>query len=65
MLPNSRRSRPATPGMSREDFERLNEAIGTRSMPLRVEEFPLDRAVDAHHRIEQGRVEGKIVLRIR
>jgi NADPH:quinone reductase-like Zn-dependent oxidoreductase len=58
-------SLPFDGGMSREDFERLNEAIGTRSMPLRVEAFPLDRAVDAHRRIEQGRVEGKIVLRIR
>lgn len=58
-------SLPFDGGMSREDFERLNEAIGTRSMPLRVEVFPLDRAVDAHRRIEQGRVEGKIVLRIR
>jgi NADPH2:quinone reductase len=58
-------SLPFDGGMSREDFERLNEAIGTRSMPLRVEEFPLDRAVDAHRRIERGRVEGKIVLRIR
>jgi NADPH2:quinone reductase len=58
-------SLPFDAGMSREDFERLNEAIGTRSMPLRVEVFPLDHAVDAHRRIEQGRVEGKIVLRIR
>jgi NADPH2:quinone reductase len=58
-------SLPFDGGMSREDFERLNEAIGTRSMPLRVEAFPLGRAVDAHRRIEQGRVEGKIVLRIR
>ena len=55
-------SLPFDGGMSREDFERLNEAIGTRSMPLRVEEFPLDRAVDAHRRIEQGRVDGKIVF---
>jgi NADPH:quinone reductase len=52
-------------GMSRKDFEELNEAIGTRSIPLRVEVFPLDRAADAHRRIEQGHVEGKIVLRIR
>jgi NADPH2:quinone reductase len=58
-------SLPFDGGMSREDFERLNEAIGTHSMPLRVEEFPLDRAVDAHRRIEQGHIEGKIALRIR
>lgn len=58
-------SLPFDAGMSREDFERLNAAIGARSMPLRVELFPLDRAADAHRRIEQGRVEGKIALRIR
>jgi NADPH:quinone reductase len=58
-------SLPFDAGMSRNDFDRLNEAIGTHSMPLRVEVFPLDRVVDAHRRIEQGRVEGKIALRIR
>jgi len=51
--------------MARQAFERLNKAIGTRTIPLHVEEFPLDRVVDAHRRIEQGHVEGKIVLRIR
>jgi NADPH:quinone reductase len=56
---------PFDAGQKREDFELLNEAIGQRSMALRVEAFPLDRVVDAHRRIEQGHVEGKIVLRIR
>ncbi len=51
--------------MSRAAFESLNEAIGTRTIPLQVEEFPFARIVDAHRRIEQGHVEGKIVLRIR
>ena len=51
--------------MSHDAFERLNEAIGKRTIPLHIEEFPLDRVVDAHRRIEQGHVEGKIVLRIR
>jgi len=51
--------------MSHEAFERLNRAIGTQTIPLKTEEFPLDRVVDAHRRIEQGHVEGKIVLRIR
>jgi NADPH:quinone reductase len=50
--------------MSREAFELLNAAIGKRAIPLHVEEFPLDRVVDAHQRIEQGHVEGKIVLRL-
>ncbi len=56
---------PFDAGQKREDFELLNEAIGQRSMALRVEAFPLDRVVDAHRRIEQGHVEGKIVLSIR
>jgi NADPH:quinone reductase len=51
--------------MKREAFESLNQAIGDRTIPLRVQEFALDRIVDAHLRIEQGHVEGKIVLRIR
>jgi NADPH:quinone reductase len=51
--------------MKREAFESLNRAIGERTIPLHVEEFPFDRIVDAHRRIEQGHVEGKIVLRIR
>ncbi|HTZ53975.1 MAG TPA: NADP-dependent oxidoreductase [Candidatus Acidoferrum sp.] len=58
-------SRPFDGEMSREAFERLNTAIGTRTIPLKIEEFSLDRVADAHRRIEQGHVEGKIVLRIR
>lgn len=50
--------------MSREAFERLNRAIGKSTIPLRIEEFPLDRVVDAHRRIDQGHVEGKVVLRL-
>lgn len=51
--------------MSRGAFENLNTAIGDRTIPLHVEEFPFDRIVDAHRRIERGHVEGKVVLRIR
>ncbi len=51
--------------MSHAAIERLNAAIGSRTIPLRVQEFPLNDAVEAHHRIEQGHVVGKIVLRIR
>jgi NADPH:quinone reductase len=51
--------------MSRAAIERLNSAIGSRSIPLRVHEFPLKDVVEAHRRIEQGHVTGKIVLRIR
>jgi NADPH:quinone reductase-like Zn-dependent oxidoreductase len=51
--------------MSRAAIERLNTAIGSRTIPLRVQEFPLNAVVEAHQRIEQGHVVGKIVLRIR
>lgn len=51
--------------MSRQAFERLNKAIDSRSIPLRVEVFSLDDVVAAHRRFEQGHVIGKLVLRIR
>jgi NADPH2:quinone reductase len=50
--------------MSRNAFKALNKAIGSRTISLRVQVFSLERAVDAHRRIEQGHVIGKIVLRI-
>jgi NADPH:quinone reductase len=50
----------ASPGA----FQRLNAAIGSRTLPLRIEEFSLQDVVKAHRRIEQGHVVGKIVLRI-
>jgi NADPH:quinone reductase-like Zn-dependent oxidoreductase len=50
--------------MSREAFDRLNAAIGSRTIPLRTQVFPLNDVVAAHRRIEQGHVIGKIVLRI-
>ena len=51
--------------MSQEAFVRLNAAIGGRTIPLRTQVFPLKDVVDAHRRIEEGHVLGKIVLRIR
>jgi NADPH:quinone reductase len=51
--------------MSRAAIERLNTAIGSRTIPLRVHEFPLKDVVAGHRRIEQGHVIGKIVFRIR
>ena len=51
--------------MSRAAIDRLNAAIGSRTLPLRVQEFPMKDVVEAHHRIEQGHVIGKMVLRIR
>jgi NADPH:quinone reductase-like Zn-dependent oxidoreductase len=51
--------------MSHEAFVRLNAAIGSRTIPLRTQVFPLKDVVEAHRRIEQGHVLGKIVLRIR
>jgi NADPH:quinone reductase-like Zn-dependent oxidoreductase len=45
-------------------FQRLNAAIGSRTIPLRIEEYSLKDVVRAHRRIEQGHVIGKVVLRI-
>jgi NADPH:quinone reductase len=50
--------------MSHQAFKRLNAAIGSRTIPLRTEVFPLDDVVAAHRRIEKGHVIGKIVLRV-
>jgi NADPH:quinone reductase len=50
--------------MSREAFEKLNAAIGSRTIPLKTEVFPFKEVVEAHQRIEQGHVVGKIVLQI-
>jgi NADPH:quinone reductase len=50
--------------MSHEAFERLNAAIGSRTIPLRTEVFALNDVVAAHRRIEKGHVMGKIVLRV-
>jgi NADPH2:quinone reductase len=49
---------------SPEAFKRLNHEIGSRTLPLRIEEYALQDVVAAHRRIEQGHVVGKIVLRI-
>jgi NADPH:quinone reductase-like Zn-dependent oxidoreductase len=51
--------------MTHDAFERLNVAIGSRSIPLRTEVYSLNRVVDAHRRIERGHVIGKIVLQVR
>jgi NADPH:quinone reductase-like Zn-dependent oxidoreductase len=48
------------------EFEKLNRAV--RKVRLQVPiaaEFPLDEAAEAHRRVDQGHVLGKIVLRIR
>lgn len=52
-------------GMSHEAFAQLNRAIGTQTIPVRVEIFALKDAVKAHRRIDAGHVVGKVVLRIR
>lgn len=52
-------------GMSRSAFEEFNAAIGAKTIPLHVEEYTLDRVVDAHERLDQGHVVGKIVLKVR
>jgi NADPH:quinone reductase len=48
------------------EFERLNRAILKLELQVPIAaEFPLEDAVEAHRRIDQGHVLGKIVLRIR
>ena len=51
--------------MSRGAIDRLNAAIGSKTIPLRTQVYLLKDVVEAHSRIEQGHVVGKIVLRIR
>ena len=52
-------------GMSRAAFESFNRAIGAKPLPLRVTEFRLDNVVEAHRKLDEGHVIGKIVLKIR
>lgn len=49
-----------------KEFERLNEAIVAAKLQVPIAaEYPLSQAAQAHERIEQGHVLGKIVLGIR
>ena len=50
---------------SHDALQRLNAAIGSQRIPLRLQEFTLDNIVEAHRRMEQGHVIGKIVIRVR
>jgi NADPH:quinone reductase-like Zn-dependent oxidoreductase len=45
-------------GMSREAFDRLNAVIGSQTIPLRTEVFPLKDVVETHRRIECRHVIG-------
>jgi len=50
--------------MSHEAFEKLNAAIGARTLPLKTQVFSLKDVAAAHHRVEEGHVVGKIVLHV-
>jgi NADPH:quinone reductase-like Zn-dependent oxidoreductase len=50
--------------MSHDAFMKLNAAIGSREIPLKTEVFSFKEVVEAHRRIEQGHIVGKIVLQI-
>jgi NADPH:quinone reductase len=50
--------------MSHQAFEKLNAAIGARTLPLRIQIFSLKDVAVAHHRIEEGHVVSKIVLHV-
>jgi NADPH:quinone reductase-like Zn-dependent oxidoreductase len=48
------------------EFEKLNRAVRKANLQVPIAaEFPLDEAAEAHRRVDQGHVLGKIVLRIR
>jgi NADPH:quinone reductase-like Zn-dependent oxidoreductase len=48
------------------EFEKLNTAIKKARLKVPIAaEFPLEEAAEAHQRIEQGHVLGKIILRVR
>jgi NADPH2:quinone reductase len=51
--------------MGHAAFDRLNHAIGTRTIPLQIETFALEDVVAAHERLEAGHIVGKIVLAVR
>jgi NADPH:quinone reductase-like Zn-dependent oxidoreductase len=54
----------ATAGV--REFEKLNTAIKKARLKVPIAaEFPLEEAAEAHQRIEQGHVLGKIILRVR
>jgi len=55
---------PFDGAMSHEAFEKLNAAIGTKTLPLRVRVFSFKHVAAAHRRIEEAHVVGKIVLHI-
>jgi NADPH:quinone reductase len=50
--------------MSRGAIDRLNAAIGSKTIPFKTQVFALKEVVEAHRRIEQGHVVGKIVMSI-
>jgi len=49
-----------------KEFEKLNRAVQKAHLQVPIAaEFPLNEAAEAHRRIDQGHVLGKIVLRVR
>jgi len=49
-----------------QELENLNRAIRKTDLQVPIAaEFPLEEAAQAHRRIDQGHVIGKIILRIR
>jgi D-arabinose 1-dehydrogenase-like Zn-dependent alcohol dehydrogenase len=50
----------------RASFERLNRAVTEARLKVVIEKiYTLEQAAEAHARIEQGHVVGRIVLQIR
>lgn len=52
--------------MGVKEFERLNQAIEKSHLKVPIEdEFPLEKAAQAHRRVERGHLLGRVVLRVR
>ena len=48
------------------EFEKLNRTVRKANLQVPIAaEYRMDRAAEAHRRVDQGNVLGKIVLRIR
>jgi NADPH:quinone reductase-like Zn-dependent oxidoreductase len=52
--------------MGVKEFEHLNQAIEKSHLKVPIEEeFPLEKAAQAHRRVERGHLLGRVVLRVR